>query len=126
MTDFETSTDFIQLQKIIKSTMITIASSLYDRTTYVADFKDEKLADQIDNDVDVAFSVISDMFENITCICDTVTRRCAKSEINSLVRKCIKLRLENDKFDAFKYIEDHTLCESVYEDIIAMNTDNDD
>jgi len=126
MTDFETSTDFIRLQKAIKSTMITIASSLYDRTTYIADFKDKKLADQIDNDVDVAFSVISDMFENITCICDTVTRRCAKSEIHSVVHSCIQLRLENDKFDSFQYIEDHIDCESVFEDIIDMNTDNDD
>lgn len=123
MTDFENSTDFIVLQKIIKATMTSIAYRLYDQTTYIADLKDKKLADQIDNDIDVAFSVIANVFDSIDSIEDTVTRRCAKSEIHSVLHDVKKLKSENVKLDAFKYIEDHITCESVFEDIISMNTD---
>ena len=113
MTDFETSTDFIRLQKAIKSTLTNIA-------IHAVYFEDA----DIERDVDVAFDTLSECFDNIDCITDTVTRRCAKSEIHSVLRDCNKLIAENDMtFDAFKYIEDHIECESVLEDIIDMNCD---
>jgi hypothetical protein len=113
MTDFETSTDFIRLQKAIKSTMISIA-------IHASYFEDA----DIERDVDVAFDVLSECFEDIDCICDTVTRRCAKSEIHSVLRDVKQHKSQNDKFDAFQYIEDNIDCESVYEDIIDMNSDD--
>ena len=115
MTDFETSTDFIRLQKAIKSTLTSIA-------VHAVYFENSN----VERDIDVAFSTLSECFENITCICDTVTRRCAKSEVHSVIADCKELKSQNVKFDVFQYIEDHLDCESVYEDIIEMNTDNDE
>lgn len=120
MTDFETSTDFIRLQKAIKSSMFSIAMHAF----YFENEANAKV--DIDRDVDVAFSTLSDCFDEIQCITDTVTRRCAKSEIYSILRQVKDLKSKDAKFDAYAYIENNLDCESVYEDIIDMNSDDED
>jgi hypothetical protein len=100
--------EFIRFQQAIKTTMISVAYLNYETP------------DNVENDIDVAFHAIDTCFENFSCS-DTVTRRCAKSEIFDLIQQATDEGVRGGHFLTF--VQDNITCESVFEDIIAMHSD---
>lgn len=111
---FATSKEFVRFQDACKNTMTEIA------------FMNMENTDSIEDCVDVAFMALSYAFPTIDSISDTVTRRCAKSEIYNIVEICRDLRSEDKSFNVLQYIEENLTCESVFEDIINMQEDDDE
>lgn len=110
-------TDFSKLESAIKQTMISICYMNLDSET----------PDNIENDVDVAFTAIQYCFPDVECIEDTVTRRCAKSEIFEVFESAQEMRKVNGNYaGVLEMIEQSITAESVMEDIINMNTDDDE
>jgi hypothetical protein len=56
---------------------------------------------------------------------DTVTRRCAKSEIYSVLDQVVAFRAANPGV-AFYHLFDNLTAESVMEDIVSMNEDDEE
>ena len=110
-------TKFSKLETAIKQTMISICYSNLDNES----------PDNIEHDVDVAFTAIEYCFPDIDCITDTVTRRCAKTEIHEVYRQAQELRKADGNYrGVLGMITQSITAESVMEDIISMNTDNDE
>jgi hypothetical protein len=103
--------EFIRLQQAIKSTMISVAYLNYETP------------DNVENDIDVAFTAISHCFSDYSCD-DTVTRRCAKSEIYDLIQQARSEGVRGGDFLTF--VQDNITCESVFDDIIAMHDEDDE
>lgn len=109
--------DITKLQSAIKQTMISICYRNLDSET----------PDNIENDVDVAFTAIQYSFPEFQCIEDTVTRRCAKSEIYEVFRNAQEMRKVNGNYrGVLELIEQSITAESVMDDIINMNTDDEE
>jgi hypothetical protein len=125
--ELTTSPDYIRLHKAVVATMIDIAYS----NASALDYKTiEQVSQSIEDDVDAAFTTIDCFIEAFDMpfecgVCDTVTRRCAKSEIHSIVRDCIAKNSEDSKFDVYDYVKSKITAEEVFEDFIHMNTDDD-
>ena len=79
----------------------------------------------IENDVDAAFTALSYAMPEISSIDDTVTRRCAKTEIYGVLEQVVEFRAANPK-DSGYHLFDQIHAESVMEDIIAMNEDDEE
>jgi hypothetical protein len=110
-------TKFSKLESVIKQTMVSICYSNLDSDT----------PDNIERDVDVSFTAIDYAFPEIQCICDTVTRRCAKSEIYEVLRQAQAMKQINGNYrGVLEMIEQSITAESVMEDIINMNSDDDE
>jgi hypothetical protein len=108
-------TKFSKLESAIKQTMISICYSNLDN----------KSPDNIEHDVDVAFTAIDYAFPEIQCICDTVTRNCAKSEIHEVLEQAQAMKQINGNYrGVLEMIEQSITAESVMEDIINMNSDD--
>ncbi len=104
-------TNFSKLESVIKQSMISICYRNLD-------------IDNIENDVDMAFTVIQYSFPEFECIEDTVTRRCAKSEIYEIVQQAQEMKKINGNYrGVLEMIEQSITAESVMDDIIEMNTD---
>lgn len=104
--------EFNKLSGAIKQTMIDITYSNYYRQL-------DNREETIDNDIDVAFFAIGNCFPEFNSIGDTVTRRCAKTEIYTLLDS-----LKNvDVKDRSDYINNNITAESVLDDIMEMNSD---
>lgn len=107
---FETSAEFLRLQNAIKQTMISICYLNLDNP------------DNIENDVDVAFTAIEYSFPEFECISDTVTRNCAKFEIYEVYEAAQQMRKQNGNYKGvLEMIQESITAESVLEDIIQMN-----
>jgi hypothetical protein len=128
-TELTTNPDYIRLHKAVISTMTSIAISNASKLCFF-EKTDQEVADSIEDDVDASFGAIDNFMEAFELpfdcgFTDTVTRRCAKSEIHTLVRDCVAKRKLDNKFDLFKYIEQNITGQEVFEDFIHMNTDDD-
>ena len=97
------------LEKAIKSTMIEIAYHNYETP------------DKVDHDIDTAFFTIGNCFPKFDSIGDTVTRRCAKSEIYSVIEHAKSQNIVGGHF--LKFAEEHITGEEVIEDILEMQED---
>ena len=97
------------LEIAIKSTMIDIA------------FRNYETPDNIENDIDVAFFTIGNCFPKFDSIGDTVTRRCAKTEIYSVIEQAKSQNMILGPF--LKFAEENIDTESVIEDILEMQED---
>ncbi len=127
--ELTTSTDYIRLHKAVVATMINIAYSSVGDFVYFNKTL-EQIADKIEDDVDTAFSTIDNIIDAFDMpfecgMTDTVTRRCAKSEIHSIVRDCVMQNIADAKFDVYDYVKSKITAEEVFEDFIHMNTDDD-
>lgn len=108
--------DTTKLESVIKDTMIAICYRNIDNES-----------EDIENDVDIAFTVIQLSFPEFECIEDTVTRRCAKSEIYQVYREAQEMRQKNGNYaGVLEMIEESITAESVMDDIIHMNTEDDE
>ena len=102
-------TNFTKLENVIKQSMVSICYRNLD-------------IDNIENDVDMAFTVIQYSFPEFECIEDTVTRRCAKSEIYEIVEQAQEMKKVNGNYKGvLEMIEQSITASSVMEDIINMN-----
>lgn len=115
-----TTIDFDRVESVILNVMRSIAS--LNVSSYTAGN-----SDKVEDDVDASFFALDYAFPEVDCLSDTVTRRCAKSEIYSVLDEVVKFRAENPGV-AFYHLFDSITAESVMEDIIDMNADdeNDD
>lgn len=102
--------DFVRLQGAVKSTMIDVACLNYETP------------DQVDFAIDTAFFAIGNCFPQFDCISDTVTRRCAKTEIYTLFDEAKLLNMRGGDF--FRFVEENITCESVFDDLVAMHDDD--
>jgi hypothetical protein len=110
-------TKFSKLESAIKQTMIDICYRNLDSESF----------DNIENDVDVAFTAIQYCFPEIECICDTVTRGCAKTEIHEVYRTAQEMKSVNGNYrGVLEMIEQSITAGSVMEDIINMNSDDEE
>jgi hypothetical protein len=122
--EIENSVEFIRLQKAIKSTMVGIAYHAFMRSSYDEDYTLEKRYRKVCDDVDTAFSAIDNCFEDFGSICDTMCRDFATSEIYLAIEQCDTLKKQDKFFEAHKFLQETITCESVFEDILDMNSDD--
>ena len=111
-----TTIDFDRVENVIRDVMRSIASLNVSSYT-------EGNSDKVEDDVDASFFALDYAFPEVSCLSDTVTRRCAKSEIYSVLDEVVKFRAENPGV-AFYHLFDRITAESVMEDIMDMNEDN--
>ena len=111
--------EFNRLTNAIKQTMVSIAYSNYQR-------QKRERPESIEDDVDTAFTAIQYSFPLFSSITDTVTRRCAKTEIYEAVAQTKKWCDFDKRIDPADYIKNLINAESVMEDIIDMNGDDDE
>ena len=127
--EIENSVEFIRLQKAVKATMVGIAYHAYMRSTYDNEYSADKRYDKVCGDVDTAFSAIENCFEDFGSICDTMCRDFAKSEILDVISQCETLRQQETKLDllkldVLKFFYETITGESVFEDILDMNSED--
>jgi hypothetical protein len=123
-TQIQNSVEFVRLQKAIKSTLIEITYSSLMRRSYDERYSDVLIRLSISDDIDTAFSAISNCFEDFGSICDTMCRDYAKSEVNDLVNKCITIKNQDKLFNECVFIEENIDCEDIFQDILDMNADD--
>ena len=116
-----TTIDFDRVEYVILSVMRSIASLNVSSYT-------QGNVDKVEDDVDASFFALDYAFPEVSCLSDTVTRRCAKSEIYSVLDIVVKFRAENPGEPFYHLFDEHLSAESVMEDIMDMNEDdeNDD
>lgn len=114
-----TTIDFDRVESVILSVMRSIAS--LNVTSYT-----EGNVDKVEDDVDASFFALDYAMPEVSCLSDTVTRRCAKTEIYEVLDMVVKFRAENPGVAFYHIFDEHLTAESVMEDIIAMNEDDED
>jgi hypothetical protein len=122
--EIENSVEFIRLQKAIKATMVGIAYHAYMRSTYDDCYNETKRRHVVRDDVDIAFSAIDNCFEDFGCINDTMCRDFAKAEIRNAIEQCELMIKQDPKIHVSKFFEETITCESVFEDILDMTSDD--
>jgi len=122
--EIENSVEFIRLQKAIKATMVGIAYHAYMRSSYDDEYNAEKRHRKVCGDVDTAFSAIENCFEDFGSICDTMCRDFAKSEIYTAIVQCELAKQQDPKFNCHSFFDETITCESVFEDILDMNSED--
>jgi hypothetical protein len=110
--------DFDRVESVVLNVMRSIAQLNVSSYT-------EGNVDKVEDDVDASFFALDYAMPEVSCLSDTVTRRCAKSEIYSVLDQVVAFRAKNPGV-AFYHLFDNLTAESVMEDIIAMNEDDDD
>jgi hypothetical protein len=110
--------DFDRVESVVLNVMRSIAQLNVSSYT-------EGNVDKVEDDVDASFFALDYAMPEVDCLSDTVTRRCAKSEIYSVLDQVVAFRAKNPGV-AFYHLFDNLTAESVMEDIIAMNEDDDD
>jgi hypothetical protein len=108
-----------RLSSAIKQTMISIAYSNYSNQC-------DNLPNTVGDDIDTAFTAIEYSFPMFQCISDTVTRRCAKTEIHEALVQTTTWCKFDKNIDPLTYIKSQITAGSVMEDIIDMNGDDED
>lgn len=112
------SIDFDRVEGIVKEVMRSIAMCSVDRFT-------DGDTDYIETSVDNAFMALSYALPDVVCIDDTVTRRCAKSEIYETLELVKEFRADNPGVPFYHIFDENLTAESVMEDIINMHEDDD-
>jgi hypothetical protein len=112
------SIDFDRIQSVIRDTMRSIAQ------LNVTEFTEGNY-DRVENDVDASFFALGYAFPEVDCMSDTVTRRCAKSEIFTALEQVVAFRAANPGV-AFYHLFDDITAESVMEDIMDMCEEDDE
>ncbi len=112
------SIDFDRIQSVIRDTMVSIAH------LNVTEFTEGNY-DRVENDVDASFFALAYAFPEVNCLGDTVTRRCAKSEIYGVLEQVVAFRAANPGVP-FYHLFNTITAESVMEDIIEMVEEDDD
>jgi hypothetical protein len=112
------SIDFDRIQSVIRDTMRSIAQ------LNVTEFTEGNY-DRVENDVDASFFALGYAFPEVDCLGDTVTRRCAKSEIFTTLEQVVAFRAANPGV-AFYHLFDDITAESVMEDIMDMCEEDDE
>jgi hypothetical protein len=123
-TEIENSVEFIRLQKAIKATMISIAYHAYMRSSYDDEYNAEKRHRKVCGDVDTAFSAIENCFEDFGSITDTMCRDFATSEIHYAIVQCELMKQQDPKFNCHSFFDETITGESVFEDILDMNSED--
>lgn len=122
--EIENSVEFIRLQKAIKATMVGIAFHAYMRSSYDDEYNADKRYDKVCGDVDTAFSAIENCFEDFGSITDTMCRDFAKSEILDAIEQCELAKQQDPKLYCHDFFKETITCESVFEDILDMNSED--
>jgi len=122
--EIENSVEFIRLQKAIKATMRGIAFHAYMRSSYDDEYNAEKRHRKVCGDVDTAFSAIENCFEDFGSITDTMCRDFAKSEIYTAIVQFELLKQQDPSVQCHNFFDETITCESVFEDILDMNSDD--
>ena len=112
--------NLVRLQNAIKHVMVDVAYQNASKVIF------DNRTDTVDEDVDTAFMAISYCFTDFESIDDTVTRRCAKTEIYEAIRSAQAWRKLDANLDILGHIKSSITAESVIEDIINMNSDDDE
>jgi hypothetical protein len=94
------------------------------RSTYDNEYNETKRNHVIRDDVDTAFSAISNCFEDFDSICDTMCRDFAKSEIRCAIEQCELAKQQDPKLNVSKFFEETITGEGVMEDILDMNSED--
>lgn len=108
-----------RLTNAIKHTMVSIAYTNFIRISR------ETGVDNVDNEVDIAFTAIEYSFPDFECITDTTTRNCAKIAINEVIESTISWIKLDSKIEALSFIQQNISIDEVIDDIIEMNGDED-
>jgi len=120
--EIENSVEFIRLQKAIKATMQGIAYHAVMRSDYDENYTEDKIYRKVCEDVNTSFSAIANCFEEFTCICDTMCRDFAKSEIHCAIEQFKSLN--QPLHTCHDYFEQVINAEGVLEDILDMTSED--
>lgn len=112
--------EFNRLTNAIKQTMIHVAYMNCSKIIF------DNLECTVEDDIDNAFTGIEFSFPMFSCITDTVTRRCAKSEIYQAIEHCKTWRNFDKKFDILGYLQSSITASEVIDDLISMNSEDED
>ena len=140
MKDIANMPEFIRLQEVVTQTCRSIAfhaysdiydsiedgyyNHLYQKVQLTDDERETTLDYIVDNKVGCAFSAISMCFPEFSSLDDTVTRNCARGAIHDVVAMCLEQNLRPG--NATDIINQHLDLSNVWEDLIAMNEDEDE
>ena len=112
--------EFNRLTNAIKETMVHVAYMNADKIIF------DNRECTVDTDIDNAFTGIEFSFPMFSCITDTVTRRCAKTEIFEALEHCKTWKKFDPKYDILGYLQSNITAASVIEDLINMNSEDDE
>ena len=114
-----TTIDFDRIENVIRDVMRSVAQLNVSSYT-------EGNSDKVEVDVDASFFALDYAFPEV-CFSDTVTRRCAKTEIYGVLDEVVKFRAENPGV-AFYHLFDRITGEEAMEDIrdLCEDDENDD
>ena len=112
--------EFNRLTNAIKQTMVHVAYMNASKIIF------DNRECTVDEDIDNSFTGIDYSFPMFDSITDTVTRNCAKSEIYEAIEHCKTWRDFDPKFNILGYIEANVKGQSVIEDLIDMNSEDDE
>ena len=140
MKDIANMPEFIRLQEVVTQTCKNIAfhaysdiwdsiedgyyNHLYEKVQLTDEERETTLAYIVDSKVGCAFSVISLCFPEFSSLDDTVTRNCARGAIHNVVAMCMEQSVKPGH--ATDIINEHLDLEEVWNDLIAMNEDDDE
>lgn len=136
MSNLTNSSEFKRLQEVVTETCQSIAfhayadtwdgyyNHLYEKVELTPEQRETTLEHIIDDQVGTAFSAISLCFPEFSSLCDTVTRNCARSAIHEVVAMCVEQGVKPGP--AHVIIDENLDLESVWEDLIAMNEEDEE
>ena len=141
MKDIANNAEFIRLQEVVTETCKSIAfhaysdiwdsinsggyyNHLYEKVQLTDEQREITLEYIVDNNISCAFSTISLCFPDFCSIDDTVTRNCARGAIHDVVAMCIEQSVKPGQ--TTDIINEHLDLSEVWDDLIAMNEDEDD
>lgn len=112
--------EFNRLTNAIKQTMVHVAYMNASKIIF------DNRECTVDEDIDNSFTGIEFSFPMFSCITDTVTRRCAKTEILEAIEHCKTWRKFDPKYDILGYLQSNITGQGVIEDLIDMNSEDDE
>jgi len=131
--------EFERLQEVVTYTCQSIAfhvyadtydsdtdgywNHLYKKVVLTPEQRDTTIEYEVDSQVSTAFSAISCCFPEFSSLDDTVTRNCARHAIHEVIDMCFEQKVKPGP--AHTIINDNLDLEGVWEDLIAMNEDDD-
>ena len=134
MTDLSQTAEFARLQKVVTQACVRIAYfayidskeyyHLYERVELTDEQRERAIEHIVDKQVSTAFNTITLCMPEFASLSDTVTRSCARSAIHEVVALCYERDI---KFGpAHDLISENIDLESVWDDVLAMNEDDED
>ena len=113
-----TAIDFDRVETVVRQVMRSIAQ--LNVSTYT-----EGNVDKVEDDVDASFFALDYAMPEV-CFSDTVTRRCAKTEIYEVLDQVVKFRAENPGVPFYHLFDEGITAEEVMDDIRAMCEEDED